>query len=103
MVVCTQVASSRSLRPLVTLACRASSTTRTLSRMQRLRAQGVGPANERVLVGHHLKIDATEPALYQTVGHPLGGFLVAPSVQGPGTAAGAGSLPPVSNAVHAPA
>ena len=81
MVVCTHVASSRSLRPLVTLACFASSTTRTLSGVQGLGAQRVGPADQRALVGHRLEVDPTEPTQYQAVGHPLGGFLIAPPIQ----------------------
>src|SRR5205807_7918717 len=79
--VCTQVASSRSLRPLVTFACRANCTTRTLSAMQGLGLQGIGPAEPRRIIGHRSPVQSAEPAQDQVLIHLLFGFLITPLVE----------------------
>src|SRR2546421_30665 len=81
MFVCTQVASSRSLRPFVTLACLASCTTRTLSHMHRLRWQGLFPAPKCTSIGYLMEGPPAEPAQHQAVGHPPLAFFVAPLVE----------------------
>ena len=81
MSVSTAVVSTRSLRPRVTFSDRASWTTRSLSALERLRADGVGPADQRGVVGDLLEVDAAELPEHQAVVDEVLGLLVAPAVE----------------------
>src|SRR5712692_1039243 len=79
--VCTQVASSRSLRPCVTLACLANSTTWPPGLMECFRLQRVGPADQGGIVGGRFPEQAREPAQHQALVYPIFGFLITPAEQ----------------------
>ena len=81
MFVSTAVVSTRSLRPRVTFSDRASWTTRSLSASRVSGPDGVGPADQRGVVGDLLEVDPAELAEHQAVVDEVLGLLVAPAVE----------------------
>src|SRR5947209_7786113 len=81
MFVCTQVASRRSLRPLVTFACAASCTTRSLRACSVSGCKVLAKPDEGGIIGHRGPVQTTEPAQDQVLIHLLFSFLVTPLMQ----------------------